>query len=210
MVFGVVRGAGAGNRIGQVVDITGYSCSAVKGRMVAGCVSTVPLTCNTMGDMDTPCPLGWWSVHQPWLAPAGLEVTGQAGPGRLSPGRQSGALVFRVHSPRRWGDYNCSSCNSCHCTFIHSIGEEAVASAGIGGEGGGMAVAGPSSSLGPVVVFKQGRQARDGMPGTSGGRRRGGADVMPEIVVAGQHSPYVYISPGCRSHTGTAPDRGCS
>ena len=73
-----------------------------------------------------------------------------------------------------------------------------------------MAVAGPSSSLGPVVVFKQGRQARDGMPGTSGGRRRGGADVMPEIVVAGQHSPYVYISPGCRSHTGTAPDRGCS
>ena len=51
-------GSGADNRLFHRVDLTGYYRSAGKVWIVAGGVSTPTLTCNTVGDLVIPSPLG--------------------------------------------------------------------------------------------------------------------------------------------------------
>ena len=60
-----------------------------------------------------------------------------------------------------------------------------------------------------VVISMHGRQVRDGVPGTTSGRRQYHTNVPPETERNERHSPYVYGSPECKRHAGTMPDIGC-
>ena len=68
-------GSGADNRLVHGVDLTGSHSSAGKGRVVSGGVSTPTLTCNTMGGLVIPTPLGWCPCIIPCqsLVPGGVR-----------------------------------------------------------------------------------------------------------------------------------------